>query len=207
MTGVSFASAKRAVVVGYQGTILQTDDGGVTWQRLNSFVSTDLFSVFFTDELHGWASGDGGVVLTTGDGGTIWLPVNVRTSPKLTTLFFADESLGWAAGADGLVLRTDDGGLGWRRLTEGGREDLSHIFFLDNSRGWAVGSRGQNTLHELGRKKLGRAPVRHDQPAKRRPVHKPKDWHRGRRSRDRAALAQRRRHLGADCRRGEGRSL
>jgi len=51
LTGVSFVPQTRWVV-GYQGTILQTDDGGATWRALNALVTTDpVFRVFFTDEL------------------------------------------------------------------------------------------------------------------------------------------------------------
>ncbi len=87
LTGVTFTTEKKAIVVGYRGTILQTEDGGETWTMKDALVTTDLYTVFFTDEMHGWAAGDSGVVLTTGDGGNIWLPVNVRTGPKLATLY------------------------------------------------------------------------------------------------------------------------
>jgi len=52
LTDVAFISPARAVVVGYGGTILQSDDGGTNWVAMNSLVTTDLFSVFFADETH-----------------------------------------------------------------------------------------------------------------------------------------------------------
>ena len=56
LTGVAFTSPKRAVAVGYGGTILQTDDAGATWGALDTLVTTDLLSVSFSDDNHGWAS-------------------------------------------------------------------------------------------------------------------------------------------------------
>ena len=109
-----------AVAVGLGGFIYRSADGGDTWASVENLQRTDLLSVFFSDERHGWVTGDEGQVLSTGNGGETWFPVSVKTRPRLTAVHFADETTGWAAGRDGLILRTDDGGVEWRRLTEAG---------------------------------------------------------------------------------------
>src|SRR5207237_6289786 len=129
LTGVAFAgTSRRAVVVGYGGLVLCTEDGGATWTRVDIFQPADLLSVFLLDEHNGWATGNDGLVLTTADGGASWLPVSIKTSPRLATVFFADEQTGWAAGRDGLNLRTDDGGLSRRQYAGVHVLDINAIY-------------------------------------------------------------------------------
>jgi len=57
--------------VGRTGTILYTEDGGLTWTRQNSPQDSTLFDVDFSDELHGIACGYNHVIYTL-DGGETW---------------------------------------------------------------------------------------------------------------------------------------
>jgi photosystem II stability/assembly factor-like uncharacterized protein len=52
------------------GTVLRTEDGGVTWKAQASHSSARLNDVFFIDPLHGWAVGEGGTVIHTANGGS-----------------------------------------------------------------------------------------------------------------------------------------
>jgi photosystem II stability/assembly factor-like uncharacterized protein len=93
--------------VGRFGTIIYTDNGGVTWSSQNSPAVNTLFDVDFSDTLHGLACGDG-VILWTTDGGQNWYQsaildnksesvqqVSLRAYPnpfsKLTSLSFGIE--------------------------------------------------------------------------------------------------------------------
>lgn len=62
----------RLIAVGQRGHILGSSDGGATWKQAPVPVSSDLTSVFFIDDKHGWAVGHDGVILHTGDGGDKW---------------------------------------------------------------------------------------------------------------------------------------
>lgn len=57
--------------VGRFGTIIHTDDGGLTWSFQNNPAVSTLFDVDFSDTLHGLACGDG-IILRTIDGGQNW---------------------------------------------------------------------------------------------------------------------------------------
>jgi len=57
--------------VGRFGTIIHTDDGGITWSFQNNPAVNTLFDVDFSDTLHGLACGDG-IILRTTDGGQNW---------------------------------------------------------------------------------------------------------------------------------------
>lgn len=73
--GVSMADASKGWVVGQEGTILRTEDGGLTWtaQTTNKQEEgTHLFSVQALDANTAWAVGDWGTRIYTDDGGKTW---------------------------------------------------------------------------------------------------------------------------------------
>src|SRR5438046_9856149 len=65
-------STARAVVVGYGGKIIETTDGGRSWEQRPSGVENALYAVRFVDDQHAWISGQDGVILHTEDGGKTW---------------------------------------------------------------------------------------------------------------------------------------
>jgi len=73
LDGVHFPTNLIGYAVGFDamvgGTVLRTDDGGVTWQAQASHSSSRLDDVFFVDALRGWAVGEGGVIIHTARGG------------------------------------------------------------------------------------------------------------------------------------------
>ena len=71
---VQALSTDRAFIVGYGGKIIETTDGGRSWEGRPSGIETALYAVRFTDGQHGWVVGQEGVVLHTADGGKSWQP-------------------------------------------------------------------------------------------------------------------------------------
>ncbi len=62
-------------VVGNDGIIFHTLNGGTSWFEQESGTPHILDSVYFTDNTNGWAvgwSGSGGKIIHTTDGGTNW---------------------------------------------------------------------------------------------------------------------------------------
>lgn len=117
---LSFVDSARGWVVGDQGVILHTEDGGNNWSFQNSGVQSDLVDVFFLDENRGWAltwtttPPFGTIILETTDGGANW---NQRVFPIenkfLQAIFFRDPLTGWAGGFPGDLFVTIDGGSEW----------------------------------------------------------------------------------------------
>jgi hypothetical protein len=75
--------------------------------------------LFFTDDDHGWAVGEGGLILATSDGAKSWTKQPPVTKATLRGAFFLDDTQhGWAVGDQGTVLGTTDGGRRWTALTQ-----------------------------------------------------------------------------------------
>jgi hypothetical protein len=72
LDGVSFANTRKAVAVGLNGKILQTEYSGATWTGRTSGTTNDLDAVSFADANTGIAVGQSGTILRMTDGGTTW---------------------------------------------------------------------------------------------------------------------------------------
>ena len=65
----------RIWIAGSPGTkMLNSFDGGRTWQTFDTGQTLPLFALAFADNLHGWAVGALGTILATADGGRTWQP-------------------------------------------------------------------------------------------------------------------------------------
>src|SRR5512140_3849398 len=53
----------RAFVVGYGGKILETTNGGYTWNQRESGVTDALYAAKFTDDKHAWIVGQDALIL------------------------------------------------------------------------------------------------------------------------------------------------
>ncbi|MGH9768975.1 MAG: YCF48-related protein [Blastocatellia bacterium] len=92
-------------VVGNNGTILKTTNGGDAWTAQTSGTAANLRDVYFVDANHGWAVGDSGVILTTSDGGATWSPEQSGVAANLRGVFFANANTGFAVGDGGVILK------------------------------------------------------------------------------------------------------
>jgi photosystem II stability/assembly factor-like uncharacterized protein len=72
---VSFSDTANGFVVGIEGTILRTQNGGTKWTALEIESTNDLRAVQFFDKQQGIIVGTNGTILRTIDGGTSWQKV------------------------------------------------------------------------------------------------------------------------------------
>jgi hypothetical protein len=124
-------------VVGSDGAIVATSDGGATWSAQASGSGADLFGVTFADATHGWAVGwdafssnpQHGVILATSDGGANWHTQVAGRDEWLYDVAFTDAVHGWAVGynvvtSTSSILATTDGGGHWTLQKTGIKEAL-----------------------------------------------------------------------------------
>ncbi|MEZ5343950.1 MAG: YCF48-related protein [Pyrinomonadaceae bacterium] len=143
MSGGAFTNDLRGTIVGGGGTILFTDDAGITWNRASvAGRKTSKFnSVFFNDEKVGWAVGSGGMIAQTVNSGKLWRQQRTGTSEKLNDVFFLNSAEGWAIGDGGVMLHTTTAGNIWRNVDLNSDHKLEAIFF-SGDHGWVVGFGG-----------------------------------------------------------------
>lgn len=142
--GVHFVDIERGWAVGWHGTIITSDDTGLTWSPQSSGTTTWLKSAYFTDDSNGWVVGDG-VILKTSDGGETWNTVPGEWEQEgwyLQDVFFLDTNDGWAVGEDGRVLVTHDGGDTWTTHTVDPPIDLYALAATDLHHVWVAGDWG-----------------------------------------------------------------
>ncbi len=155
---VAALDADTAIVVGYGGKILRTEDGGFTWARIPSGTDEALYRVRFVDSQRGWICGQDGVILHSEDGGRSWTRQNSGTNAYLFSLHFVDHEFGWAVGDKSLAVHTRDGGRTWtlHKITSAVAEAQSaeealaeqdpilyDVFFRDRDHGWVSGEFGR----------------------------------------------------------------
>jgi photosystem II stability/assembly factor-like uncharacterized protein len=104
-------AGRRLVAVGDRGTVLLSDDDGLTWKEAASGTGELLTDVIFPNATEGWAVGQDSTILHSSDGGQHW---SVQlTKPAGDQSLFSIASLGphhlIATGAYALVLETQDG--------------------------------------------------------------------------------------------------
>ena len=147
LSDIHFPSRTTGYIVGYEGTILKSTDGGDTWTDLSMEVPYTFNTVFFTDTLTGFVGGlyiSQGVIFKTTDGGNQWTEMLKFPGSSINDMVFVDDTTGYAAGGwieNGLLLKTTDFGETWENQSIG-LGPLYSISMSSPTHGIAVGSHG-----------------------------------------------------------------
>lgn len=152
-SAVSFVDPHHGFVVGNQGLILATTDGGATWRYQGNPLFHSLRDVTFLDTDLGQAVGyvigrdeDAYLALRTLDGGATWTyqrtgsPGDSNGPVNFDAVAFTDPRHAVVAGAHGRIFVTFDNGKTWRNRRSGTQERLNSVAFADRRRGLAVGT-------------------------------------------------------------------
>jgi len=147
LISLTFVDSRQGWVVGTQGTILHTEDGGNSWTSQNSGTRNAFRSVAFPTALSGWAVGNAGTVVHTEDGGKTWMvPQNIPqwlSNIALYSVTFSTPQSGWIVGGSGTMLHTEDGGKTWQPETPPITGILTDVAFVPPQSLWVVGSSHQ----------------------------------------------------------------
>ncbi|MFA7687568.1 MAG: YCF48-related protein [Moheibacter sp.] len=123
------------VVVGANGTILKTTDGGETWYQKPSGTANGLNKVQFPTPDIGYIIGDSGVLLKTMDGGETWDSIDTGNDSNFSGLSCVDENLIFTSINNNVLLKTEDGGNTWVNFQMNSFND-NYVQFFDNSLGY-----------------------------------------------------------------------
>jgi photosystem II stability/assembly factor-like uncharacterized protein len=148
--------------------VLQTTDGGESWNQLPEQFKYKIRSVWFVDPQTGWALTIDRDILKTSDGAKTWvtqrkagkvklkLLANRRTPEteqpeQIERIHFIDANHGWAWGGGvkneyseqpGIFLITVDGGQNWNQIKYPFEQNIFSAFFLNAQNAWANTSEG-----------------------------------------------------------------
>lgn len=118
LNSVAALNADIAWIVGNNGTILRTKDGGASWVQQNAGTTADLLSISAINAEIAWVVGRNGTILKTVDGGQTWQSRLGGDELTLFSVFAADENSAWllTSDRDVVVMRTIDGGDTWSKF-------------------------------------------------------------------------------------------
>lgn len=135
--------------------MLQTMDGGQSWQPRPASTDDVVRDIFFLDERNGWLvcevnayqlktkEDPRAYLMKTTDGGDHWNRVDLKgfdVDTILVRAVFSRGGRGWAFGEAGAIYTTRDAGDTWTRLQSPTRRLLLGGIFIDDDRGWLVGA-------------------------------------------------------------------
>lgn len=143
---IGFINPQHGWLVGTHGTLLETLDGGKSWQE-RSLALTDqdyrLTSVSFSGQ-EGWVVGKPSILLHTTDGGQSWSKVSL--SAKLpgspNTVFALGNQKAEMTTDVGAIYRTEDGGQSWKALVQEAVGVIRNIDRSPDGQYVAVSSKG-----------------------------------------------------------------
>ena len=142
LSDIAFTTPDTGWVVGGNGVMFRTTDGGSTWVKQVSQTAQMLNAMTFADSQFGWVVGGKGTLLATSDGGATWQQAISGLSADLTNIVISPNSATWVVGASGVILFRAATGVKWMGITSGTTENLQEMTFATSEVGWIVGSNG-----------------------------------------------------------------
>ena len=146
-----FGSERVGAMVGAGGTIMFTEDSGLTWEKASLLgeADTKFNGVFFAGTQGGWAVGTRGRIFRSNGSGRLWRQQDSTVTANLNDVYFTSPTSGWAVGDHGIIVRTRDGGNTWTDVRSPVTHKLEKVIFNGN-RGWAIGFGGTLLTYEAG---------------------------------------------------------
>ena len=119
LSSITFTDSLHGFIAVLDGTMLESSDGGVSWQTLLTGSSTPLADINFPAFSIGYADGNGGVIIKTSNAGNTWSVINSPTTNVLRGISFLNPDTGFICGQSEGIYRTEDGGNTWVQQNSG----------------------------------------------------------------------------------------
>lgn len=130
------------LIIGGNGTVLRTTNGGSQWNSINSGTNSSLKAMDFAGlSNRGWAVGMGGTVLKTSNSGFTWSVLPSFTNENLSDIYVvgSNDPVIYIAGSSGKIHFSTNAGADWVTKYVGAQVTLTSILFLNIHTGWTVG--------------------------------------------------------------------
>ena len=135
---IFFLDQNHGWIVGGDGVINSTSDGGTTWMQGKKFTTDVINQVYFLNENTGWllcerniyarGSNATSYLRKTNDGGRTWEKIEFQDGgrERVTRLFFNMDGVGTAFGEGGIFYKLQDDGVSWKKT-----QTAIHYLLLD----------------------------------------------------------------------------
>lgn len=131
--GVTVQQTGTVTVVGQDGLIGWSENGGLNWSFFSSPTTEDLHAVTQVDYQHSFAVGDNGTIVgVLGNYGTAWTKITSPTTSNLNALAYTSDAGLVAVGDDGALVISNDRGTTWEsHRVWSGTTDLIAVDIVD----------------------------------------------------------------------------
>lgn len=161
LLGVDLTTRGLGVAVGAFGTVLRTEDGGLSWRAVDidweefspSGYEPHVYDVHIDERDRVTLVGEFGMVLRSRDGGRNWQLLHSGDASLFALQ--VDGSTAFAVGQDGTVLRSRDEGVSWTELATGVSANLLAVagsqgrLLVPGLRSVLYSADGGDSWHEL----------------------------------------------------------
>ena len=140
---INFIDEFTGFILGNEGLILKTVDGGKSWRNISVSASELLYQVkFLPDNKNGIIVGKRGTILKTTDGGDTWRKLKPFTTKYLKSVDFLNEKVGLIVGGGGSIFRTDNGGESWNKMEFKQVRGLNKVLFIKDEMAVVAANKG-----------------------------------------------------------------
>jgi photosystem II stability/assembly factor-like uncharacterized protein len=137
---ILFANTNVGWMIGSEGIVLSSTDGGYTWKEQNSHTKNSLCGINFIDEKKGWISGNKNTLIYTSNSGEEWQQIDVYedTTKINSDIFFIDNQIGWLLTNTGNLYQTTNAGNSWDEIFVFPGAGWFKLIFFDDMNGYAM---------------------------------------------------------------------
>lgn len=139
---IDFFDQKMGIIIGSNGLILRSMDGGKEWEKSYVNNSNTLFDLKCLNNSRAFSVGMEGTILETNDLGVTWRKIEIDTEKYLKSISFYNNDIGLIVGGGGTILRTDNGGSKWQKLASISDNALNKVRFINKDLSLIVGNLG-----------------------------------------------------------------
>ncbi len=123
---IKFQNDQIATLVGEDGVILATSDGGTSWKEQTSGITNVLYGNLIVDENISFAVGENGIILKTVDNGANWSLITTGTYENLKKIVIVNSTL-FVCGENGTILLSHDMGNTWNLVQNITTYNLNYV--------------------------------------------------------------------------------
>ena len=131
---IYFINDNTGFIIGENGTLLKTTNGGSNWSNINTGVSHSLRTITFLNENEGYING-----LKTTDGGNNWTIQPETINFDILVALASDNIIGGnpTTSYNGEIHKSTDGGTTWKFVTDPISSGIyTHSYFINNTTGY-----------------------------------------------------------------------